>query len=482
MIPRILILLLLIHFSLNAQPVSRNDAEHFVHDLIWNPDSIQSWFDENSLSTAHRLGIEYQGVACKNLISYDLEDSLRQFIKQKRLQYSMTLDTMEQGYTHLLLRFDRYELSRDFYFKNQQAISPFAYFSRRWWTRESKYFRFVLSDTTLFNYYCIRQLELFVSDMATMLGFNQPELQTLQDKKIYYYLCRDEDEIERITGFRTRGMYNLAYDAVITTYNTHYHELLHLLINYKLRHLSLYTHPFLQEGLAVACGGRGGLNRQVVLPMGYFLIKAQFVEPVALLNRQEFLQLDASLSYPVAGLYTRFLLETKGIDYYLKLYRNHNGAANDPAVQQIQTAELPVNSLFRQFVSNSLKRELISLEQPSPQGSIIIQNDSVNVFQDGLRYYFLLQDYLLLHADQHFPGYTSKKFNEILPHKTYHGEKYLIRVTTDEISVYNLFTNDLIASYVASFVLPPTPVPKKAGRYYFSIDKTVFEEPLEMLK
>ncbi len=277
-------------------------------------------------------------------------------------------------------------------------------------------------------------------------------------------------------------MYSLAYDAVITTYNTHYHELLHLLINYKLRHLSLYTHPFLQEGLAVAYGGRGGLNRQVVLPIGYFLINAQFVDPVALLNRQEFLQLDASLSYPVAGLYTRFLLETKGTDYFLKLYRNHNGESNDPSVRQIQATELPANSLFRLFVSKSLKRELISLEQPPAQAQIIIENDSVNVFQDGQRYYFLMQEYLLNHANLHFPGYVSKKFNEILPHKTYQGEKYLIQVTADEISVYNLFTNELIASYVASFVLPPASVPKQEGRYYFSIDKTVFDEPFEILK
>ncbi len=106
MISRVFIPLLLVSLSLNAQTLTRNDAEHFVHDLIWNPDSMNSWFDENSLSTAHRLGIEYQGVVCKNLISYDLEDSLRQLIKQKRLQYSITLDTMEQGYTHLLLRFE----------------------------------------------------------------------------------------------------------------------------------------------------------------------------------------------------------------------------------------------------------------------------------------------------------------------------------------------------------------------------------------
>jgi hypothetical protein len=482
MIPRVLILLPLLNFFLSAQILSRKNAEHFVHDLIWNPDSIQSWFDENSLSTAHRLGIEYQGMACKNLISYDLEDSLKQLIKQKRLQYSIILETPVQGYTHLVLRFDRYSLSRDFYFLNQQVVSPFAYFSRHWWTRESKYFRFILSDTTLFNSYCIRQLELFVSDMATRLGFEQPEIQTLQENKIFYFLCRDEDEIERITGFRTRGMYSLAYDAIITTYNAHYHELLHLLINFKLHHLSLYSHPFLQEGLAVAYGGRGGLNWRVALPMGRFLINSQFVDATTLLNCQDFLQLDASLSYPVAGLYTRFLMDTMGSDFYLELYREHNGTADDPAVRQILPAELPANSIFRSYLSYSSKQEVISLELPSPQSRIITENDSVNVFQDDHKYYFLLQDYFVLGEDKHFPGYASKKFNEILPHQAYQGEKYLINVRADEISVYNLFTNELIASYIASFVLPPVPVPKQEGRYYFSIDKTVFEEPLEMLK
>ncbi len=482
MIPRTFILLLLIPLSIYAQILSKDNAEHFVRDLIWNPDSIQSWLDEHSIRTAHRLGIEYQGVVCKNLISYDLEDSLKHLIKQKHLPYSIVLDTIEQGYTHLLLRLGNNLRIMNFYFKARQLISPFSYFSRYWKTFDSKYFRFALSDTALFNSYSIQQLEYFMSNMATLLDFDQQEIQILQENKIYYYLCQDEDEIERITGFRTRGMYSLAYDAVITTYNTHYHELVHLLINYKLHRLSLYTHPFLQEGLAVAFGGRGGLDYRVVLPLGDFLINSQFVEISELFDRQSFMQMDASLSYPIAGLYTRFLLETKGIGFYLNLYQKHNGEADDPFVRRIQVAELPADSSFRSYVSNSFKQELISLEQASPQSNIIIENDSVKVFQDDQKYYFLMQDYLLLNTDLHFPRYASKKFREVLPHRTYHGEKYLIRVTADEISVYNLFTNELIASYVASFVLPPTAVPKQERGYYFSIDKTVFAEPLGTFK
>ncbi|NTV19730.1 MAG: hypothetical protein HGA83_09915 [Bacteroidales bacterium] len=43
-------------------------------------------------------------------------------------------------------------------------------------------------------------------------------------------------------------------------------------------------------------------------------------------------------------------------------------------------------------------------------------------------------------------------------------------------SVYNLFSNNLIGKYVASFSIPPKTVPYKAEFYEFVIKKGMFDE------
>ncbi len=55
-------------------------------------------------------------------------------------------------------------------------------------------------------------------------------------------------------------MYVVSHDIVVSTYSAHFHELAHLLMNFKLKQPHLYTHPFFLEGLlwpwAVGAGRR----------------------------------------------------------------------------------------------------------------------------------------------------------------------------------------------------------------------------------
>ena len=243
------ILLILFPTSLFSGTLTRNEADAFVRALLWQKASLHSWFDAGNLAASHRLGIEYEGVGNKNLIAYDIDDSLKLMVRDRRLGYSVAVDTLHDAYARLVLTIGKADITRMFYFKGAKCISPLAYITRDWTRVESKHFRIFLSDSTLFNIYCVGRLESFLTRVAALLGLRDRDMQTLQKEKIYYYLCKDEDEIQRLTGFRARGMCNLAYDAVITTYNNHEHELMHLLVNYRLRRLPLYTHPMLQEGI-----------------------------------------------------------------------------------------------------------------------------------------------------------------------------------------------------------------------------------------
>ncbi len=470
--------LLSIPFCAFSQTLEKQEAEKFVRDLVWRRDSLAYWFDQSGVRTARRLGIEYEGVEYKNLIGYDIDDSVRAMVRTRGLGHSMTIDSLDDGCALVTISYDGLQGSWRFYFKGNRCMSPLDYLTRGWKTFESDHFRFVVSDSSLFNPYCSGELEAFVHRMAEMLSFREEEMRTLKREKIYYYLCRDEDEIEKLTGFRTRGICNLAYDAVASVFPAHLHELTHLLVNFKLRSLPLFTHPFLQEGLAVAFGGRGGMAPGVLKSMGRFLYASGLADLPALLNKGEFEQLDASISYPASGLYNMFLIETRGMQSYLALYRRHSGAAGDRAAVQIDPDELASDPAWKLYLKKSTKAEVILLEDQTNHARSLYADTSASVSEDTNGYHFLLRDFLLLPPRGSLRGLRSKKFEEYFPGREYRGEKYLVRAKQDEISVYNLLTDDLIASYAAAFAMPPARVRLVEGKYAFSIWKGVFEEPL----
>ena len=85
------------------------------------------------------------------------------------------------------------------------------------------------------------------------------------------------------------------------------------------------------------------------------------------------------------------------------------------------------------------------------------------------------------HSKPLIQRYKSKKCKEIVPDYRYNGEKYLITADANEISVFNLYTNNLIAKFVSSFSIPVKNVPQKEGLWEFSILKTVFDENISSL-
>jgi hypothetical protein len=83
---------------------------------------------------------------------------------------------------------------------------------------------------------------------------------------------------------------------------------------------------------------------------------------------------------------------------------------------------------------------------------------------------------MLLRGQNSLSLFYSSKFAELFPGRKYNGEKYAVLADTGEISVYNLFTGNLIAKYSLSFSLTGKPVPKENGLYQFLIKKSCFDE------
>ncbi len=475
-------LIILISFFLSlpilSQVLSQNEAELFFDCLINNNEKIIDFCDQSEIEISNRLGITYESIDKKFLISYDIEEEIKTKIRKNELSYRIITQTLDYDYSKTTFSIPEINYQKDFLFKAKKLISPISFFTRKWKRIVSPHFIFVVSDTTFFNTYCIDNMEKIFRKMADLLNLNIGQLEKIKSQKIYYFLCKDKDEIKQLTGFHTRGIYILAFDYIITTFNNHYHELMHLLINFKLQSLSLYTHPFFQEGFAVAFGGRGGKEPNVILNLGLFLNKSKLLDYTALQSKNDFYQVDASLSYPISGLYNLFLIEQMGIDQYLKIYQKYSGTARQIETIKIQKADLPEVSKWQNFINNS-NYSSISFTKPLSKNPIIYQNESVKISEDLDRYYFALKDTLFIKTEIYRKDYHSKKFDEFFPKRKYNGEKFLILANASEISIYNLYTSNLVDNFVSSFSIPYTPAPNRAGYYQFSILKTIFEENLK---
>lgn len=468
-------------FEVLSQSLFEEQSKIFIEHLINNNDKIINLIDESELKTSYRLVVQYEDVKHKFLISYDIDENVKKGIASKKLDYTITTRNLEKNYSKIVFTVTNIDYQKEFYFKNQKYISPITYFTKNWAQIKSKHFNFIVSDTTLFNSYCIKNLENYFNKIAELLELSEDQLNTIEREKIYYFLCKDEDEIKKITGFHTRGMYVLAHDYVVTTFNAHYHELLHLLINYKLQTLPLYTNPFLQEGFAVAFGGRGGKEPNIILNLGMFLNKSGMLDYSLLLSKKGFYEVNISLSYPMSGLYNLFLFEQLGLEKYLNLYKKYSGTSDEVEKMKIQTNKLPSSEKWNEFMDKS-RLESIELWETENAKILVNECEAAQISENSENYYFALKDTLLIKTNEFYPDYKSKKFREIIKNRKYDREKYLITASENEIAVYNLFTNNLIANFVSSFSIPFTSIYKQNGYYKFNISKDVFDEKLNEMQ
>ena len=262
---------LLFSLLINSLLFSQSSVDKFFEALIHNSNNISSFVNAEEIARSNRLGITYTGVTNKFLISYDIDEEVRKNHIENNAKYSTKILEAQGDYSKVEFDVLSMNYSKIFHFKSGKFISPSTYYTRDWETITSKYFILKISEPKYFNDYCVNKLDAFVDTMCVVLGIDESNRLQLEKEKIYYILCKDENEIKKVSGFNTRGIFITAFDEIITTYNIHYHELAHLLINFKLKNISLYTLPFFMEGFAVAVGGRGGMSPQVVMDIGYYL-------------------------------------------------------------------------------------------------------------------------------------------------------------------------------------------------------------------
>lgn len=466
--------------NIYSQNLTESLAKSFIEFLIEDSKNLEKFVHIDELNNCKRLNISYNGEKHKFLISNNLSPSIKLNLKKSALKYNITVDSLEHNYSVLTFEVPSKNIKREYYFYKSKLISKPYYFSREWDGRTSKYFKFYISDPNYFNEYCLTNLDEFVEKMLRLLKFNEAEINKLEEEKIHYFLCKDQNEIELLTGYKARGLYYLPYDYIISTFNCHYHEILHLLMNYKLQKVDLYTLPFLQEGFAVAYGGRGGKKTEVILEMGNFLAVNNFLDYKSLLSKSDFYQYDVSMTYPLSGLYCNFLIKTIGVNQFIELYKKYSGDNDKINQQKINLSELPSDLSWQKYLEEHSKFNAIRVAEFEEKKfrQIIIEAENLVIKENKNEYLIKLKSSFEIVSNKNFENYKSKLFYELFPTRQYQNQKYIISANTDEVSVYNLYSNLLIAKYVKGFSTKNESVKNENGFFVFTIKKTVFDEAL----
>lgn len=184
--------------------------------------------------------------------------------------------------------------------------------------------------------------ELCYRHICTVLG-------AAPDFKIKYCLCESPEEVGRIYGDNEPcNGFTAAPDTIYAVYNETeqcigFHEDAHI-ISYTIHRPDC---PAIREGLAMFFDrkwwGIHNLDWTV-----YFQENGRYIPVDALLDKQTFFSGDCSVTYPLMGAFTEWLITTYGIGHFLEMYQHDDIPSAMEAVYHQTPAEL--NASFASYV------------------------------------------------------------------------------------------------------------------------------------
>ncbi len=349
---------------------------------------------------------------------------------------------------------------------------PQDYFARDWNVLETKYYRIHYEPGTdeFLHPVLLEQADRYVEKVADSLKMAKTDVAEIADKKVEFFFCKSDSSVAEITGHFTKGTTDLASNDIISSYFPHNHELIHLLVNIKLRTLPLYTQPILREGLAVHFGGRWGKAPTSLVFLGAFLHENQIVEVDSIISMDRFeSQAGADMAYPVAGLFSGYLIDRMGLEGFMQLYLALSGTFDQvsgmlaPAVKRTIYEAAGVKSWealladFQAycgrlqkdrsvFAPGSLKKGKKSFVQEGMQVNVEKKWASLQVVGDSAA---MPEGNLLFGYDKRLEGVRSMLFEEqyqgAMPYPAY---RWGIRFDANEAGLYDYATNQLVGKYI----------------------------------
>ena len=350
---------------------------------------------------------------------------------------------------------------------------PQDYYAAAWPVIETDFFRIHSHPDVrpFLNPAVLAETDRFVRALADTLKLPAAALDEFKRLKIEYFYCPNGETFTQITGQTGEGIVDLAANDIISATFPHLHEIAHLMINVKLRTLPLYTLPLIREGMAVRFGGRWGKQASALLDLAVFLDKEGFVRLDSILTWGGFeAEAAADLVYPMAGLFSSYLVDRIGVEKCLQLYLDLSGSDEDlrnltadqvgalitQAAGQKSWNDLTAD--FNDFMTRRLDRHLGALPGGLANGKTLLDDGRVTVTQDkewvAFRFSFdssvtAPAGNLLFAPESALVGQTSFLFTSQYEGQVpFEGHRYGVRFDQYEAGLYDYASNQLVAKYI----------------------------------
>jgi hypothetical protein len=453
-------------------------TEYFDLLISGNIESAHYLWTEPSLNRAGRFGIEYIGIPLKNDCTSPIIRDLKLMRHHLERPAKQTFTLDDSSYQRLLyskvVEGKLVEYNYYMYFDGEYwwLCYPQDYYCRDWPTRESRYFRIHVDPTAerYLNPVALDAADEFVERIADSLKFSKDRMKTLETEKIEYYYCGNDSTVELISGHLVKGVFDMASNDLISGFFPHYHVLIHLLVNIKLQRLPLYTQPLLRKGVAVYYGGRWGKTPASLLGLGAFLYREDIVDLDSLLAMPLFeSHSGADISYPVAGLFTAYLIDRMGRDRYLDLYLKLSGdfetvySQTVPEVKQILVEAAKTDDWdkflqgFDEYITEATGDKAVIRPGHLKKGKELARGDNyvVRAHKKWVGFEFSFEGNhpatgnLLFGHDDRLNGIGSILHGEQYgPETEIEGYRYGVRFDQNEVGLYDYATSHLMAKYI----------------------------------
>lgn len=384
--------------------------------------------------------------------------------------------------------------------------TPMRVFTESWDQAQSRFVMLTYRDLSLLEQSNIDETDQFIEQTARIIGISKEKMDALERTKFRVVLCESYGEVQQISGKTTLGHFVKPLDVVVSKYFPAYHEIAEFLVSYANDSLSLYTFPFIEHGTATFLGGRWGRSAPVMLSLGSYIYSNNLMELDKLLTAPEFMSYEnnSDFSYPLAGLFCKFLFEKLGREKYFQLYRQLSGSEDevnaitpqrfkDLVNQSTGAAWSSLDSEFKEYARNEGYAGIAAGSHD--QGKQVYESGlpdmTVRILEDSTHYNFLIRaksgdPKAALVAGEHSnkaEPFRSFLFEEYFPEATYDHQRWAVIFSDKEVGAYDFFTNVITGKYIVGFTAAEEIVNSGSNEYRFRIEKRLLPDfPKQGLK
>lgn len=471
-------------------------------------DKAQSFWLPPEIERANRLGIKFSDIEVKyDCTSPYVNDRQKLKIDQCVEMVKADLIDSTSARVDVSIRRPLYKQTDQIYYlvktgETWQICSPMLVLARNWQNKQTKYFSIIYSDSSLLNDYAISEMDGFIDTLADLLQIPADRMKHLEQTKIDYYLCT-APQMKSLTGFEAHGMTSFPFDAIITRHLPHTHEIVHLMTNYALQELPLYTVPVAQEGLACCLGGRWGKTPAIINYWGNVSVALGMTDLDDVITTAGFIGCPggADAAYAISSLFAQSSIENFGAVKFLEFYGKLSG--NLPAVESLSVENIKslavetfgkswteIQAHFDDTVKKYHYCGIVpgKLESGAPLAEASADQAELSVLGDDKSYYFTIsmhgdfQGGLLTFSEHNRAAntdYVSWQFEEQNPGIDYNGAILGLKFNKDEAGLYDYRTNMLIAKYVYGFTPEDDYYDPDSKQITFAIDKNLLGRNIE---